>query len=138
MPLNNLNSIARQSAASLLILLFIIVAISLLSAALVRLNGQSAISNAQQVIATRAFYAAESAANFQSMRIFPLTGSSQCSDVVYSFTVAGLNGCVATTECSSTLVNGKNYYQVTSEGQCSVGQDFQATRTLQVRLHSPN
>ncbi|MGB0495086.1 MAG: PilX N-terminal domain-containing pilus assembly protein [Kangiellaceae bacterium] len=138
MFLKNLNQFSRQSGASLVIVLFIIVAIALLSAALVRLNSQSNASNAHQVISTRAFFAAESGANFQAMRIFPLSGAALCSNVTYNFTASGLNACVASTTCSVSVINGEDYYQITSEGQCNIGQAFQATRRIEVRLQAPN
>ncbi len=128
----------KQSGISLAILLFIIVILALLSAALVRINSQSVISNAHQVIATRAFFAAESGANFQAMRIFPLSGVSICANQNYSITSQGLAGCVAQTQCSSFNVDGRNYFQVISQGQCNIDQDFQATRTIELRLQDLN
>ncbi len=126
----------KQAGISIAILLFIVVILALLSAALVNMNSQSVVSNAHQVISTRAFFAAESGANFQSMRIFPLSGASVCTNQSFTINSPGLNGCVAQTQCNTFVVNGQNYYQVTSQGQCNIGQDFQATRTIEVRLQS--
>lgn len=128
----------KQSGVSLVILLFIIIILALLSAALVRINSQSVISNAHQVIATRAFFAAESGANFQSMRIFPLIGASVCANQNFAINVNGLNGCTAQTQCSTFNVDGLDFYQVISQGQCNIGQDFQATRTIEVRMQALN
>ena len=128
----------KQTGVSLVILLFIIVILALLSAALVRINSQSVMSNAHQVIATRAFFAAESGANFQSMRIFPLGGASVCSNQNFNFNVNGLNGCTAETQCSTFNINGQDFFQVISQGQCNIGQDFQATRTIEVRMQALN
>jgi len=128
----------KQTGISLAILLFIIVILAILSAALVSINSQSVSSNAHQVIATRAFFAAESGANFQSQRIFPLSGTTQCSNQNYSFSSPGLNGCIAQTQCTNFVLSGKNYYRVISQGQCNTGQAFQATRTVEVRLQAVN
>ena len=128
----------RQSGASLIMVLFIVVVLALLSAALVRINSQSVISNAHQVIATRAFFAAESGANFQSMQIFPLSGASVCANRNFAINVSGLNGCTAQTQCNTISVNSRDFYQVISQGQCNVGQDFQATRTIEVRMQALN
>ena len=128
----------KQTGVSLVILLFIIVILALLSAALVRINSQSVMSNAHQVIATRAFFAAESGANFQSMRIFPLGGASVCTNQNFNFNVNGLNGCTAETQCSTFNINGQDFFQVISQGQCNIGQDFQATRTIEVRMQALN
>jgi len=128
----------KQTGISLAILLFIIVVLALLSAALVKINSHSVSSNAHQVVATRAFFAAESGANFQSLRIFPVSGVSVCSSQNYSFSSAGLNGCEAQTQCNSFSVNGRNFYQIISQGQCNIGTTFQSTRTVEVRLQPVN
>ena len=128
----------KQAGVSLVILLFIIVVLALLTATLVNINNHSGLSNAHQVISTRAFFAAESGANFQAMQVFPLAGAAVCANQNYNLNVAGLNGCVAETECNSVLVNGQNYYQILSTGQCNGGQDFQATRTIETRLQTLN
>lgn len=128
----------KQTGISLAILLFIVVILALLSAALVRINSQSVISNAHQVIATRAFFAAESGANFQSMRIFPLSGGSVCANQNFNINVNGLNGCTAETQCNTFNIDGQDFYQIISQGQCNAGQDFQATRTIEVRMQALN
>ncbi len=128
----------KQSGVSLIMVLFIVVILALLSAALVRINSQSLMSNAHQVIATRAFFAAESGANFQSMRIFPISGASVCANQNFAINVTGLSGCTAQTECDTFNVNGRDFYQVISQGQCNAGQEFQATRTIEVRLQALN
>ena len=128
----------KQSGVSLAILLFIVVILAILSAALVSINSQSVMSNAHQVIATRAFFAAESGANFQSMRIFPLSGASICANQNFATNVNGLNGCTAQTQCNTFNVDGLDFYQIISQGQCNAGQDFQATRTIEVRMQALN
>jgi len=137
----NIESINRQSGISMAFLLFTIIIVSLLAAALMRLNSQSNISNAHQVISTRAFFAAESGANLQSLAIFPVAGgggAAACVNTSYSFSNTGLNGCTATITCSTTTISSKNYYQVSSTGQCNSGQALQATRTITVRLKGIN
>jgi len=135
---NTFSSAHKQAGISLAILLFIIVVLALLSAALVNINSQSVSSNAHQVIATRAFFAAESGANLQSLRIFPISGISVCSNENFSLSSVGLSGCEVQTQCSSFNVNGRDFYRVISQGQCNLGQTFQATRTIEVRLQSLN
>ena len=129
----------KQQGISLALLLFVIIIISLLAAALVRLNAQSNLSNAQQVISTRAFFAAESGAQLQAMRIFPVNGGAAvCANQNYNFVTDGINGCTANTTCLANNVNGQDYYQVTSAGQCNAGQPLQATRTIEIRLKNLN
>lgn len=125
----------KQSGVSMAFLLFAIIIISLLAAGLMQLNSQSGLSTAHQVVSTRAFFAAESGANFQALAIFPVNGGSGiCANQNYTFSASGLNGCRAATTCNSINIEGTNYYQVISQGQCNSGQSLQATRTIEIRL----
>ncbi len=125
----------KQSGISLAFLLFTIVIVSLLAASLMRINSQSGISLAHQTISTRAFFAAESGAHLQALSIFPVNGSaSNCSNENYSFNTNGLIGCSSSTTCTQITINGTNYYQIISNGQCNTGQPLQATRRIEVRL----
>ncbi|WP_185964527.1 hypothetical protein [Aliikangiella marina] len=129
----------QQRGLSLAFLLFAIIIVGLLAAALVQINAQSNLANAQQVISTRAFFAAESGAQLQGLRIFPVGGGAGvCANQNYTFTTNGVNGCTANTTCTATTIGGTNYYQVTSAGQCNAGQPLQATRTIEVRMQNLN
>jgi MSHA biogenesis protein MshP len=126
---------SRQKGISMAFLLFTIVIVSLLAAALMKLNSQSGLSVAHQVISTRAFFAAESGANLQALSIFPVSGGAvNCSNQTFNFTTPGLEGCSATTTCNARVVNSVTFYQVQSRGVCNAGQPLQATRTVEVRL----
>ena len=137
------NNGSKQKGISMAFLLFTMIIVSLLAAALMRLNSQSNISNAHQVISTRAFFAAESGAQLQALGIFPVNGIgggiAACSNPgpIYTFTVEGLRGCKATLSCFGTTIGLDSYYQVISQGQCNTGQDLQSTRTIEVRLKAP-
>ncbi|TQV88545.1 hypothetical protein [Aliikangiella coralliicola] len=129
----------EQQGISLAILLFIIIIVGLLATALTRINTQSNLANAQQVIATRAFFAAESGAQLQATSIFPIAGGAGvCANQNFNFNANGLNGCSATTTCTTITVGSEDYYQVSSQGQCNAGQPMQATRTIEVRLKDIN
>lgn len=129
----------KQAGVSLAMLLFVIIIVSLLAAAIIRLTTESSVSTAQQVVSTRAFFAAESGAQLQAMALFPISGGAgACANQTYNFTVAGVNACSATTTCNTITVNGEDYFQVTSAGQCNIGQPLQATRTIEVRLKDIN
>lgn len=135
---SELTSYSKQKGISMAFLLFTMIVISLLATGLMRLNSQSSLSNAHQVISTRAFFAAESGAQLQALVIFPLAGGGVCGNNNYNFTVGGLNGCRANTTCNSTTIGGDIYYQVVSVGQCNIGQPLQATRTIETRLKAIN
>jgi len=126
---------SKQQGISLAFLLFAIIIVSLLAAALMRINNQSNVSVAQQVISTRAFFAAESGANLQALAVFPVAGGiGICGNQTYNMTINGLNGCRATTTCNNITINTVDYYQITSQGQCNIGNPLQATRTIEIRL----
>jgi len=130
---------SKQQGLSLPILLFILIVLGLLATALFRITSQTTAANAQQVISTRAFFAAESGANAQALRLFPVNGGATvCAPITLNFTAAGLNGCSATTSCTPIVAAGTTYYQVQSQGQCNAGQTLQATRTIEVRLQALN
>ena len=135
---NQVFSPNKQQGISMAFLLFTMIIVSLLAAALMRINSQSSISTIHQIISTRAFFAAESGANLQALAIFPISGISSCSNQTYNFNVDGLLGCSAVTTCTSFIIDTKNYYQVISKGQCNSGQDLQATRTIETRLQDIN
>ncbi len=136
---SKVSAINKQKGLSLALLLFVIIIIALLATALARLNSQSSLSNAQQVVATRAFFAAESGAQRQAMAIFPVSGAgSTCANQTYSFSVNGLNNCQATTTCTAITINTETFYQVISQGQCNSGNSLQATRSVEVRLKAIN
>ena len=125
----------KQTGISMAFLLFTIIVISLLAAALMKINSQSGLSVAHQVISTRAFFAAESGANLQALSLYPVNGSAAvCATQTFTFTTNGLNNCSATTRCETRTIDAINYYRIRSEGVCNAGQPLQATRIIEVRL----
>jgi MSHA biogenesis protein MshP len=129
----------QQQGVSMAFLLFAIVIVSLLAAALIRLNAHGNSAMAQQFVSTRAFFAAESGANLQALAIFPVVGvAGVCVDTDFTFNNQGLNDCVAVTTCRAITINSINYYQVSSQGQCNTGNPLQATRTIEIRLKQIN
>ncbi len=141
---NQLSFSKKQSGISMAFLLFVIIIVSLLAAALMRLNSESSISNAHQVISARAFFAAESGAQIQALTNFPVLGGVVACPAPYTlnFNTPGLTGCTAQITCNEipittgTPPTTTNYFQVISQGQCNAGQVMQATRTIEVRLKS--
>lgn len=137
-------AINKQSGISMAFLLFVIIIVSLLAAALMRLNSESGMSNAHQVISTRAFFAAESGAQIQSLATFPVLGGVIACPTPYTltFNTPGLSGCSALISCTEipittgSLPTVTSYFQIISQGQCNVEQPLQSTRTIEVRLRS--
>jgi MSHA biogenesis protein MshP len=123
--------------------LFVITLLATLAVAINELVSQNAQTFQEEVLLTRAFYAAESGAGLGLSALFPPAGFPQYADAaglggaaacalvteVYSFTAAGLNACTASVSCSvDATFEGVDYYTITSAGSCDG-----VTRTVQVR-----
>jgi MSHA biogenesis protein MshP len=130
-------SIRKQRGISLLLVLFVLVIVSLLVAALMRLNTGSQKIISQEILSVRALFAAESGAQAAAMRLFPITGLVQPCNFAINFATAGLSGCTATVTCPAPVVAaGRTMYTVKSEGRCNGGTE-QSRRMITVGLRAP-
>ncbi len=148
---------AKQRGSSLVLALFVIIILTLLGGALMRMISTSSETMSQEVLGTRAYMAANSAMQSELQRLFPLNSISDCPDISqpplagdYNFSstgqnVAGLYDCTATTVCEKyyTGVDGTKYYRLTSTGECGSGvMDanskviVKSSRTIQVEARS--
>lgn len=130
---------AYQRGFSLPVAVFILVIMALIGTALVSLSQNSHQALGQEVISTRAFYAAESGAQLALAQLFSLTGAAANCASAYptvSFTAASMSGCSASVSCSSQTVNSKAYYTLTSTGTCSFVTTT-ATRQIELMAKGP-
>ena len=130
----------KQAGSVLVIAIFIIVVMSILGSALVRMNSSNAETIAYEVIGTRAYQAAQSGAQFKLRDVFPLSVESTCENNIeeYDFsTIEGLNSCEAVNvTCSEdTIVNGITYYTISSTGQCKVAGVL-TSRKIEIKARS--
>ena len=113
------------------VVIFILVIMTLLATAMVRLSTTGALSIASEVQSNRAFYAAESGAQWAMNQLFPPAGGGGvcfASPSSLNFTTAGLNGCSASVSCvNSGVFNASTHFIVTSTGSCG-----NETRQIQV------
>lgn len=123
----------RQRGATLPVVILVLVLLAVLGTAMVQLNATGQRGIALETLSTRAFYAAESGAQFGLGQIFPLDGSGVvCETWALDYDTAGLRGCSAEVRCSGPRVRqGRNYYTLVSEGQCGSGES-RARRTIEV------
>ena len=127
----------RQQGSALVIAIFIIVVMSLLGAALVRVMSTSAETIVYEVLGTRAFQAAQSGLNMKMQTMFPLLPQAQgvCNNVPPNYlftTVPGLENCRAEVTCSLEHdIYSVEYYKVISTGICE-GGDITTSRSLEV------
>lgn len=137
----NVRSQSKQQGSALVIAIFIIVVMTLLGSALVRMIGSNAETVAYEVIGTRAYQAAQAGTQRKLSEIFPLLpGVGICTAVndEYDFSaIEGLNNCKAVSvNCSEdTTVNDITYYTITSTGQCTVAGVF-TSRKIEVKARS--
>lgn len=128
-----------QRGFSLPVAVFILVIMALIGTALVSLTQSSHQALGQEVISTRAFYAAESGAQVALGQLFSLNGATANCAAPYptiNFTSAGLDGCSASVNCSSNTINSKTYYTLTSTGSCSFATTS-ATRQIELMAKGP-
>ena len=115
--------------------LFIIVILTLLGGALMRVLSTSSETIAQEVIGTRAYMAASSAMQAELQKLFPLNGATAscdgnvAGDFNYNFSatgtdaknIDGLYHCKAKTSCDQYAthpVDNTKFYRLTSTGKC--------------------
>ncbi len=134
-----------EKGSALVMVIFVMVVLALLLAALAYINAQSNQNTALQIASTRAYWAAQSGAewgvwqgeNGSCAPSTPLTYSSYSPN-------AGLAGCQATVACLSSSTSSAFYYQINSTGVCTAGNlaignsPISATRSVVVGLATQN
>lgn len=131
----------KQRGSALVMAIFIIVVMSLLGAALVRMMSSSAETVAYEVIGTRAYQAAQAGAQIKLSEVFPLepiSGKCDATIVAYDFSaIKGLENCKAEeVSCiEDATVAGISYYTVTSRGECAVAGVL-TSRKVEVKARS--
>jgi MSHA biogenesis protein MshP len=146
----------NTQGSALVIAIFIIVVMTVLGLALVRMLGASSESVAYEVIGTRAFATAQTGVQWAGREIFPLgTGTarhcdgSTVSESNTSFVSPknlippssisnndGLVDCqISTLTCDDLKYEGVAYYTITSTGQCNVGEII-TSRTIVIEART--
>lgn len=129
----------RQRGFSIVIAVFILVVMSLLAATMLRVQEADSAGTAQDTLTVRAFYAAESGAQFAMNRLY-LDGTG-CAGLGLpnggaSWDEAFLAQCrVSSLTCQTETVSGMTFYHVRSSAECrsGAGEQFVASRTIEVR-----
>lgn len=123
----------KQKGLGLVGAIFVIVIVSLMSAAMSRMLQGSSETFSYDINGLKAFLAAESGAHLGLNRAIPPAGGGSCVDRSFNFTDPALSRCSATVSCVSQVVNTDTYYILTSVGQCG-GGDVVAQRAVEVRV----
>ena len=141
-PKLKLNKANKGSA--LVIAIFIIVVMSLLGSALVKMLSAGAESVAFEVLGIRSFQAAQIGLEWELQQLFPLNsaaGACQTQTTINNnkpnlANTDGLLNCrIETLTCNSFVVQGTTYFTVESTGQCDINGEV-TSRTLQIKARS--
>lgn len=128
---------SQQLGIGLPAAIFVITVMAGIAVAINLLVEQNAETYVEEINLTRAFYAAESGAGIAMNTLFPpedypiYPTPADCVAAPareYSFTVDGLNQCVAAVTCSAVTISGTVYATIESTGTCG-----DVARTIQVR-----
>ncbi len=131
----------KQQGLSLVLAIFVLVILSMLSAAMFNIMASGSDSVAREVVSARALFAAESGAQRQLNAILPPGGAvvtGSCSGAVgtprtNTFTMGGLIGCNdVVVVCEYVSIEAVNYFSITSTGRCGPAGDG-AVRIIEVQ-----
>jgi MSHA biogenesis protein MshP len=127
-----------QRGFSLPVAIFILVIMALIATAAVAILNKGLGGASQEILSTRAFYSAESGAQFVLNQLFPLNGgAANCAaSSNLNFSSSGLNNCSASMSCNSTTIGSDTYYVISSTGNCNTG-DIVSVRQIQVTAKGP-
>jgi MSHA biogenesis protein MshP len=136
----NKSKLTVQNGSALVLALFIIIIVTLLGTALVRMISSNAETIAYEVLGTRAYQAAQAGAQITLEEVFPLSTAGVCNAInpnnPNDFTgIDGLDNCQAIVGCTDRTVDGITYYTITSTGQCEFLEIF-TSRTIEVQARS--
>ena len=126
----------RQRGIGLIGAIFLIVVVASLAVGVASLVRSGAAGYVQDVLAYKAFLAADSGAQLSLNRVFAPEGAPSCVSRVFSFSEPGLEGCEATVSCSAVSVSGVMRYDLESRGRCTTGTEV-AERRIAVRASAP-
>ncbi len=126
---NRSATLSAEKGSALVMVIFIMVVLALLLAALAYITAQSNQNTAYQIASTRAYWAAQSGAEWGTYQIAPVTGSaaSQCFSPNPAHpaigSIPGLGGCTASVQCISAPASAttSSAYRITSTGTCAAG-----------------
>lgn len=132
----------RQHGFSIVVAVFILVVLSLLAATMLRVQETDAAGAAQDTLTVRAFYAAESGAQYAMNRLLldgAACGALGLPNGTAAWDATELAQCsVDNLTCTADSLNGVDYYHVTSTAACrgSADERFVARRTIEVRVRN--
>ena len=139
-------SLKQQSGSMIVVAIFVIIIISLLGAALISLQRDSAEGTSYEVYASRAYLSAYSASEIALVALFPLNSSAanatNCTGADIAVTLGsdiGFHGCSANYQCQILLpANSASLptrYRVVSTAVC---ENAQTVTRRQIMVEASN
>ena len=141
--LTAINGKRSQHGSALVIAIFVLVIMTLIGSALIRMQSSSGEAIVYEVMGTRAYAAAQTGIQWQLSQLFPLNSNSAlCANPINEPDVSNtpsLENCwFNIVTCNSDVSHaGVQYYTVTSTGSCSIG-GIDTSRTIAVEARSIN
>ena len=133
----------KQSGSALVIAIFILVIMTLIGSALIRMQSSSAETVVYEVMGARAYAAAQTGLQWQLTQIFPLNTPSitQCVSPIVEPNISGVQGlenCLFEINCDDSIShNGVQYYTISSTGSCSIA-GIKTSRTIEIEARNIN
>jgi len=133
--------LSQQRGVSIIFALFVVTVIGLLSAGLLQLTQTDSAANSGELLAFRAFMAAESGLQNKMTALYPPSTPeqvdvTQCVDSALTFSTPGLQYCSANLSCVNFNVADVEYFRITSTGVCQVGNDPTQAGQRQIRIEA--
>ena len=123
-----------QKGSALLVAIFFVVIMGLLSTSLLSIKSTQQQMTAQEVISTRAWWAAHSGMEWGLSQVLPLRNKTPKCELDMRFPLAAerFHQCSVVVQCSSIVLDKSEethlYYRLESQARCGTGR-FAVTRT---------
>ncbi|MCD9464364.1 hypothetical protein [Photobacterium phosphoreum] len=130
-------SLRSQTGSALVVAIFIITVMAMMAAAMIKINASQAVTTTQEILGTRAWFAAHSGIEISLNKLFPIGDPNQmlaCEAVAAEIPLVDFKGCRVTVECAEFSGNSTETtrrIQLRSTGRCGSGQ-YQVARQQQV------
>ncbi|MCP4957281.1 hypothetical protein [Photobacterium aquimaris] len=134
---NYSRSLLNQTGSALLVVIFIITVMAMMAAAMIKINTSQTVITTQEILGTRAWFAAHSGIEISLNKLFPIGDPNQmltCDVIPKQIPLVDFDGCEVSVECNEFAddsAKATRRIQLRSTGRCGSGQ-YQVARQQQV------
>lgn len=121
-------SLRSQTGSALVVAIFIITVMAMMAAAMIKINASQAVTTTQEILGTRAWFAAHSGIEISLNKLFPIGDPNQmltCDVISNQIPLVDFDGCSVTVKCdqfSGDSAETTRRIQLRSTGRCGSGQ----------------